>query len=370
MFGQLQFPMNSPKSDSIISFDRSVCNLITRLEGCWRTVPSDNHDGIFEALAHRAESLGVASQYKMSAAGRQSQAYHHSSLLLLSPALTRTPSLTSPFIRVSDRLPDTIEMAPQHVSTAIKEEWSLTDEQVDLIEASTAHSAQAFAAHKTKLGLVNSAAPAVAPDEDVAKILVPTPDWLEQARGIVATWGVEEPSKGDLTGSTKFHLNAKTVLEMVNNLVKDLKQKKGFLATALKVQDKAKEFVMQCLHNAHDDNYAIWDATSITKQILSIGQDGASSYEHEELSSEEDNYGQLHLALGYCAHLKAFTCGYSFVYRSQDELTTAITDSGTTVRINAIRILYAELLAQHIHTKGDKRFKLVASNEPYPALIE
>ena len=261
-------------------------------------------------------------------------------------------------------------MAPQHVSTAIKEEWSLTDEQVDLIEASTAHSTQAFAAHKLKLGLLHSAAPAIAPDEDIAKILVPTPDWLEQARGIVATWGIEEPSKGDLSGSTKFHLNAKTVLETVNNLVKELKQKKGFLATALKVQDKAKEFVMQSLHNAHSDNYAIWDATSITKQVLSIGQDGASSYEPEELSSEEDNYCQLHLALGYCAHLKSFACGYSYVYRSEDELTTAIINSGTTVRINAIRILYAELLAQHIHTKGDNRFKLVASNEPYPALIE
>jgi hypothetical protein len=261
-------------------------------------------------------------------------------------------------------------MAPQHVSTAIKEEWSLTDEQVDLIEASTAHSAQAFAAHKAKPGLVSGAAPAIAPDEDIAKILVPTPDWLEQASGIVATWGVKEPSKGDLSGSTKFHLNARTVVEIVNNLVKELKQKKGFLATAHKIQDNAKEFVIQSLHSAHDDNYAIWDATSITKQVLSIGQDGASSHEPEELSSQEDTYCQLQLALGYCAHLKSFTCGYSFVYRSEDELTTAIVDSGSTVRINAIRILYANLLAHHIHTNGDNRFKLVASNQPYPKLIE
>lgn len=256
-------------------------------------------------------------------------------------------------------------MAPQHISTAIKEEWSLTDEEVALIEASTAHS--------VKPGLVtmsNCAAPANAPDEDIVNILVPTPDRLEQASAIVATWGVKDPSKGDLSGSTKFHLNAKTVVETVRNLVKELKQKKGFLATAHNMQDKAKTFIMQCLHNVNDDNYAIWDATSITKQVLSIGQDGASTYEPEELSSQEDYYCQLQLALGYWAHLKSFTCGYSFVYRSEDELTTAIADSGSTVRINAIRILYANLLANDIHTKGDNRFKLVASNEPYPDLNE
>ena len=263
-------------------------------------------------------------------------------------------------------------MASQHISTAIKEEWSLTDEQVHLIEASSAHSAQAIAAHNAKPGLVNSAAPAIAiaPDEDIVKILVPTPARLEQARGIVATWDIKEPSKGDLSGGTKFHLHARTVIEMVYNLIKDLKKKKGFLATAIKMQAKATEFVTQSLNSALDDNYAIWDATSITKQVLSIGQDGASSYEPEELSSEEDNYCQLQLALGYCAQLTSFTCGYSYVYRSQDELTTAITNSGTTVRINAIRILYANLLANDIHTRGDNRFKLVASNEPYPALIE
>jgi hypothetical protein len=253
-------------------------------------------------------------------------------------------------------------MAPQHISTAIKEEWSLTDEQVALIEASTAHSAQP--------GLVGSAASAIGlhGGNDVAIVLVPTPDRLDTASTIVALWGIKEPSEGDIHGSTKHHLRGKTLVETVIHVVRELKQKKGFAATALRIQDKAKAFILHCLHNAHDDNYAIWDATSITNQTLSIGQDGASTYEPEELSSKEDNYCQAQVALVYRAHLKSFTFGHAYVYRTGDELTTAIVDSGTTDRINAIRILYANLLAQVFKNKGDNRFKLVDSNQPYPDL--
>ena len=207
-------------------------------------------------------------------------------------------------------------------------------------------------------------------DEGVANILVPTPDRLVEASTVLAVWELKVPAEGDVNGSTKLHLSATTVVEMVNNVVNDLKQKEGFAATVMKMQGKAKDFVMHCVHNAHDSHYAIWDATSITDEVLSIGQVGARPYEPKELSSTADYYCQLQLALGYWANLKSFTCGYSYVYRHKDELTKAIVASSNTVRINAIRILYANLLARNFETKGDNRFKLVASNEPYPDLPE
>ena len=258
-------------------------------------------------------------------------------------------------------------MAPQHISTAIKEAWDLTDEHVALInDSSTAH----HNAGPAPVMMYMSAAAAIGPDEGVTNILVPTPDRLDEASAIVALWGLEDPAEGDVHGSTKLHLSARTVVEMVHDLVTDLKQKIGFAATVKKMQGKAKDFVMHCLHNSHNNNYAIWDATSITDQVLSIGQVGVRPYEPKDLSSTADYYCQLQLALGYWANLKSFTCAYSYVYRHKDELTTAIADSGTTVRINAIRILYANLLARNFETKGDNRFKLVASNEPYPDLPE
>ena len=259
-------------------------------------------------------------------------------------------------------------MASQQISTAIKEDWNLTVQQVDLINDSTAQHAKQ--APPVEMYSIQDSFASVGPDEGVANILVPTPDRLDVASAIVALWEIKGPAEGDVQGSTKLHLSAKTVVEMVNNIVNDLKQKAGFAATVKKMQGKAKDFIMHCLHNTHDNYYAIWDATSITDEVLSIGQVGARPYEPKDLSSTADYYCQLQLALGYWANLKSFTCGYSYVYRQKDELTTAIVDSGSTVRINAIRILYANLLAHNFETKGDNRFKLVASNEPYPDLPE
>jgi hypothetical protein len=249
-------------------------------------------------------------------------------------------------------------MAAQHISTAIKEEWGLTDEEVALIESSTAHSA--------KPGLVNRAVTG----ENIANILVPTSDRIDIASAIVAEWGVSAPVHGDLTSSTKHYLDVVAVMKMVTTLVDALRQMPGLVATANRMRPRAKEFIFQCLNNMHDNNYAIWDATSITEQILSIGEDGASTYKPEELVSHANTYGQLQVALSYRADPRTFCCGHSFVHRKEDELTKAIADSGSTDRINAIRILYADLLARTIQTQGDNHFKLVASNQPYPNLNE
>ena len=196
-------------------------------------------------------------------------------------------------------------MAPRQISTAIKKDCNLTDEHVALIDDSTAQHAKQ--APPVEMYSVQDSFASIGPDEGVANILVPTPDRLDVASAIVALWEMKGPAEGDVQGSTKLHLSARTVVEMVNNIVNDLKLKTDFAATVKKMQNRAKEFVMHCLHYTHDNCYAIWDATSITDQVLSIGQHGSSPYEPDRLllpaAADVGIFGQpeiLHLGLFLC----------------------------------------------------------------------
>jgi len=252
-------------------------------------------------------------------------------------------------------------MAAEHVSTAVKEEWSLTDEQVALLEASTALSAER--------GLVNSAARAGSCNVDhIATILVPTKPLGDTAAVIVAGWPVKNPSEADLTGKIEHHLSANVTMQRILDLITALKRKPGFKATAEEMGKTATGFIIDCVGTPHDNGYGIWDAINITDQVLSIGQSTASTYQKKDVGTNEFIYGQLEVALIYNAQQSAFTFGYSYVYKSDDELTTAIVHSGSTDRINAIRILYAILMTEFFRKKGDGQFKTVPSNQPYPTL--
>lgn len=253
-------------------------------------------------------------------------------------------------------------MAAEHVSTAVKEEWSLTDEEVALIEASTARSAEP--------GLVDSAAPFTARNVDVhnATILVPTTPLGNMAGSHVASWPVQHPSAGDLTGRIEHHLNSTEVMHRIHALVVLLRRHAGFTPAANAMGERARQFVLSCLGQPHDNDYAIWDATTITEQVLSISQNRTSTHQPEQLASNAFIYGQLQVALIYNAALQRFTFGYSFVHRSEDELTTAIVNTGSTVRINSIRILYAILMTNYFRADGDSQFRTVPSNQPYPTL--
>ena len=236
-------------------------------------------------------------------------------------------------------------MAAEQLSTAIKEEWSLTEEQVALIEASTT-----LCDKPDCVGM------------NTVTIFVPTPALLGRAQKFVADWKIEQPSNGELHGGAIGPgLNAKQILGGLIELIKVLRAREGLASTALRLQRLVVDFVCGHIANPVED-FEIWDVISISKGDLRLSKNVIPMAHSDEI------YGHIQLALAYYPPHKSFACVYSYVYRSNDELTDAIRDSSTTERTNSIRILYANLMANYIRVQRPQSVKLVPSDIPYPVL--
>jgi hypothetical protein len=256
-------------------------------------------------------------------------------------------------------------MAAGQLSTAIKEEWSLTEEQVALIEASTALSDK-----PDDVGTL--AAGAVALNTYFITIFVPTPTLLGRAQKIVADWGIPEPSKEELHGGV-IHpgLSAPEIFDALFEVIRQIKENPGLAATAIKLQQFVLNFVIQCVKNPGADAYEVWDVISKNDDVLHLGKDGVPPTPREPenfVCGQNDTYGQIQLALAYYPLRRNFVCAYSFAYRSKDERTDAIKTSWTPQRTNSIRILFANLMAHYIKAKIPELVNLVQSDKPYPVL--
>jgi hypothetical protein len=256
-------------------------------------------------------------------------------------------------------------MAAEQLSTAIKEEWSLTEEQVALIEASTALNDK-----PDDVGTL--AAGVVAPNTYIITIFVPTPTLLGRAQQIVSEWGIPEPSKGELHGGV-IHpgLSAPEILNALFEVIRQIKENPVLAATAIKLQRLVFNFVVKCVKKPFADAYEVWDVISRNGDVLHLGKDGVPPNPREPenfVCGQNDTYGEIQLALAYYPQRRKFVCAYSFVSRSKDELTDAIKTSWTPERTNSIRILFANLMAHYIKAKLPQLVDLVQSDNPYPFL--
>lgn len=191
---------------------------------------------------------------------------------------------------------------------------------------------------------------------------MPTPTLLGRAQKFVADWGIEQPSNGELLGGAIGPgLSANQILGGLMDLISGLRKREGLAATAARLQRLVVDFLVGKIANSVD-GYEIWDVISVSKNVLNLGKNVVP------MAVSDDIYGHIQLALEYYAPRRSFACVYSYVYRSNDELTNALRDSSTTERTNSIRILYANLMANYIRIKRPQSVKLVPSDLPYPVL--
>ena len=274
-------------------------------------------------------------------------------------------------------------MAAEQLSTAIKEEWSLTEEQVARIEAFTTLSDKPDDVVTPACGSIcpnnqvalNEASTSLSdkPDDVVTPacgsispnitIFVPTSDLLGRAHTIVEEWGIKQPSDKGVQGrAIGPGVNACQFLGGLLDLMKVLREKEGLVTIAGRLRRLILSFVLARVTNPCQDADEIWDVISIPKRVLHLGRGGVSTTSYDNI------YGHIQLAVVYNAPRRSFACVYAYVHRVRREITDALQASGTPQRANSIRILHANLMANYIKTQRPELVNLVPSDEPYPSL--
>jgi hypothetical protein len=252
-------------------------------------------------------------------------------------------------------------MAAEQLSTAIKEEWSLTDEEVALIEASTTLSDK-----PDDVGTL--AAEAVDFKSNTSTIFVPTPTLLGKAQRNVAQSGIPLPSKSEVHGGA-IHpgLTGKEFLRELSKLFTYFQENQDLGPTARRLVPLVKRFLIGCISNPCADAFEVWDVFSRDRKVLHLGKDGDAPTPREPenfVLGHNDTYGQIQMALVYFPQRRKFVCAYAFAHRPKDAMKTPWTEDLT----NSIRILFADLMAHNIQDRIPTLFNLVESDKPYPVL--
>ena len=197
-------------------------------------------------------------------------------------------------------------MAAEQLRTAIKEEWSLTEEQVARIEAFTTLSDKpddvvtpASICPNNQVAL-NEASTSLSdkPDDVVTPacgsicpnitIFVPTSDLLGRAHTIVAEWGIKQPSDKEVLGrAIGPGVNACQFLGGLLDLMKRIRGEEGLVTTAGRLRRLVLSFLRARLTNPCQDADKIWDVISLPKRVLHLGRGGVST------TSYGDIYGHI-----------------------------------------------------------------------------